>query len=238
MVASKSSASKFIWPVIAIALGGGAILLSGREPVGPGGRPIVRDAVAYQREGSIVRELIFETLKKAEDGGEVTEPERAKLREALPHMEAMNAYAPIKVDIYFAMGQIYQALGEYEQAGVAYEQAIANQIADWEEKNNPNLAATVARAKALLAETMLEFAIQRSQAGAKPDELKKIRTSALSWAEQSVKEDPGQPRHLAAKASALLALGREEEAKAAVMDAAVADPKHFKVRPLKSLMGL
>lgn len=229
---------KFVWPAVAIVAAAGAILLSNREPVGPGGRPIVYDAVSYQRENAIARDLTLPSFKKAAEGEPVTDAEKAKLRAALPHLEAMNAYAPIKVHSYFAIGQIRQILGDVEEAGRAYEQAIANEPTDYEEKDNPDLKATVVEAKARLAETLLDYGILRTQSGATAAELKTIRERALSWAEGSVKDEPNNPRSLAVQASALLALGREEEAKAAVMAAAAVDRNHFKVRPLASLMGL
>lgn len=229
---------KFVWPVFAVVVAGGAILLSNREPVGPGGRPIVRDAFAYQRENTIASELTLSTFEKASRGEAISDAEKEKLRQALPHLEAMNAYAPIKVGPYFAIGQIRQILGESREAGIAYEQAISNGPADYEEKGNKNLELTVVEAKALLSETLIQYAIEQSQAGASAAELKTIRERALSWADEAVKAQPDAPRYLAAKANALLALGREEEAKAAIIAAAAADPNHFKVRPLTSLVGL
>ncbi|RYG88653.1 hypothetical protein EON77_00340 [bacterium] len=238
MAPEKPSISRIVWPIVAVVLGGGAILLSNREPAGPGGRPIVRDADSYQRENAVARDLTLPIFAKAQKGEEVSNEERAKLLEAIPHLQAMNAYAPIKVGPYFAMGQIRQIRGELDEAGRSYEQAISNEKADWEEQKNPALHATVTEAKALLAETLLDYAIQRQQAGAPPEELKMLRERALSWADQAVKAQPDAPRYLAARASALLALNRNEEARAAVLAAVASDPNHFKVKPLASLLGL
>ena len=229
---------KYVWPVVAVVLGGGAILLSSREPVGPGDRPIIRTPEGYQREYGIARELTFPVFAKANAGQEVTAKDRENLRKALPHLEAMNAYAPVKVGPFFAIGQIHQLNGDVEAAGRAYEQAIANEPVDLEEKKNPAMRQTVVEAKALLSEVLLEYAIRRAQSGAKPAELKPVRERALAWADAAVKAQPAAPRYLAAKASALLALERQEEAKKAVLDAAAADSEHFKVKPLMSLVGL
>lgn len=229
---------KLAYPVIAVVLGLGAILLSNREPLGPSGRPIVRTVETYQKENTLSRELTLPIFAKANAGEEITAEERAKLLQAIPHLEAMNAYAPVKVGPYFVLGQIYQITGDVEAAGRAYEQSILNEPIDTEERDNPALKATVIEAKALLSEVLLEYAIRQSQSGAKPATLKPLRERALAWAEQAVKAQPDAPRYLAAKASALLALGREEEAKAAILAATAADPTHFKVRPLAALVGL
>ena len=228
---------RYVWPLAAAAIATGAIVLSGREPVGPGGRPILRDATAYQAENAKVRELTLPVFAKADTGGEVTAEEAKGLEAAIPHLQAMNGYAPIKVGPYFALGKCYQLLGRPEDAGRAYEQAIANEPADFEEKDSPDLKATVVEAKALLAECLLDVALQSDGGPGRlpPDEL---RRRALSWATEAVKVQPNAPRYLAAQASALLALRREDEAKPIVERAKAIAPDHFRVRPLVKLMGL
>ncbi len=231
------AATRYILPVLAVLVGGGAIVLSGREPTGPGGRPILRGPDAYQAENAKVRELTLATFAKADTGAEITEAERKGLADAIPHLQAMNGYAPVKVGPYFALGKCLQILGRPDEAGRAFEQAIANEPADLEEKDNPALKATVVEAKALLAECLLDYAL-KDDGGPGRVSPAELRKRALGWATEAAKAQPNAPRYLAAQASALLSLGRQDEAKAVAERAKAADPNHFRVRPLVSLMGL
>lgn len=239
------AAPRWLWPAVAVVVAGGAIYLSGRDVKSPEGNTLVRDATIYQDANSRARALTLAAFVASDTGGEITAKMRDELNRAIPFLIEMNRYAPIKVGSYFALGKTYMLLGRLPEAGRALEQAILNETADAEERNTPALKATVVESKALLAEVLLDLAVQNLRdAGALPAadasrlrvQARTMQERALGWATEAVRAEPDGPRYLAAQASALLALGRAAEAKPVIARAVSLAPDHFKVKPLAALV--
>ena len=118
-MAQRTSLPKYFWPAVTFALAGGAIVLSGRDIKGPGGLDIIRGPDQYQEYNAKARDLTLPAFTAADRGDAPTDAQKADVRKALPYFEAMNAYAPIKVGPYFAVGKVHAILGDPAAAGRA-----------------------------------------------------------------------------------------------------------------------
>jgi len=215
------------------------ILLSGREPSGPGGEAILRTPEDFAQTNERVKASSLEIFQRADEGEELTAADKATLVQVAKDFESMITYEPRRCGPNFGAGKAYMLLGDFEHAAERFEQCAINEAVD-PAKDTSELKATVIEAKALASESLIEVAANYMTTGDK-DLLARvpgIYNHAYALADEAVKAIPNSAKYLLARGQALVNLKKVEDAKSDIAVALALEPDNSKARSLGILVGL
>lgn len=207
-----------------------------------------RTRTEYEKLNKESSDLVLEIFSRADNGQEITESDRAKLRDGAKKFEAMKAFEPRQVAALFGSGKCYLLLGEYQLAADRLAQSWENRMVD-PMKDMEAVRLTAIEAAVLASEATLELAAEEvstmntnaaSGQGPEAEESRKraliLYGRAYTLADDAVKLVPNAPRYLAARGQAALAAGKKEDAKADLTKAIQLDPNSPKVKELAKLL--
>lgn len=164
------------------------------------------------------RNLSEKAFIKQDNGGELTQEEKANVLQAAKDFQALSIFNPTFVTHAFGEGRCYQAVEAWEAAEAQYRRAILNGELDHSEEGKM----TVPEAHYRLSQVRFHFGDYEN---------------ALEEADRAVKVHPDSPNYLAAKASALIQLNRLPEAAKIVQQALALDPTHRQSLELQKLLA-
>ncbi len=193
--------------------------LAGGGCGGPSSRPpqIVTES-EYQDTLDRARQLSEGPIRKHDAREPLDSQEKSDLQEAARLIEGLANFKPTNFATHFLAGKVYQALGDHERAKIKLKECLSTLAPGSQDENIRHMEA---EALALLA-----LSLERTG----------VVEEALAAAEEALKLYPDNPNYLAAKASALIQMGKPEEAHRAVREALARDPRHARALQLDRLL--
>jgi tetratricopeptide (TPR) repeat protein len=195
-----------------------AILLSNRPVAGADGVPLINNVDHYNQVVRQTDEMVRQRFATADAGGELTDEDRAQLREAAKLFDAMNYFMPRKIGPYLGAGKSYALVGDDVTAESRLQQLL-NNVPLYE--NNAEGIRAAMEAKFVLSQ--IRFRQGKFQ-------------EAFALADEAVKAHPDIPNYLIARANAEVELRRIDDAKNDVGQALLIDPQHTQGRRLAKLL--
>lgn len=236
--------------VVAIIALGAIMFLSDRKVQTPSGIDFIRNDNQYAEVNNRAAVIAYPVFERVDAGGDLTEDDKAKLREALPYFEAMGTYNPTRVKTFFGAGKCFMLIGEKQKAAERFEQAVLNKRID-KDPAPLEMQATAYEAAGLLAEVTMDLAAEEianfnslSQAndmvGAEAAKKRSLiyYQKALESANIAVEGVPNAARYLAIRANVYLALKKEDLAKKDIIKAKGINPDDYRVKMTAKMLGV
>jgi tetratricopeptide (TPR) repeat protein len=205
---------KWAVPIAFFVIGGGVIMLSNRPVQDPEGNLVITSVDQFNQITRDLNKLVADSFAADEAGQELTDEQRAKLREAVLLYDAQNAFRPSVVGPFLGAARCYTLLGDDASAEIHVQQLISNQ--------NLYDSSDLGKRAAVDAKWLLSRIRFRQN---KYEE-------AYALADECLLSKPGFPPFLLAKANPALQLGKVEEAQALASQALLIDANNKRAAQL------
>ena len=181
-------------------------------------KPVIGHGGEYAQVLAEAERLSREPLEKLTREEELTEEDKQALVKSAAQFQALVDYEPSKFAPYLALGMIYRGIGNLEKA----EQMLRQCILNIPPSNEEAIHMTSAEAHYQLSRVLFDSGNYEQ---------------ALAEASTAVESHGDNPNYYFGKASALVQLNREKEAKEALKIALKLDPNHRLATGLQKLLN-
>lgn len=238
------------WAVIAIVGIGAVMLLSDRPTTVEGGGEVIRNRDDYKKNSDEATLKAVPIFRKVDEGGEPTPEEVKVIRDTVKKFRTLQAYDPRQVSSFYGGGRCYMILGEKQKAAEQFEQSVMNLSID-AARDRQEVRYTAYDAMAQLASVCMDLGAEKlseanslAQSGDKAgsDEAIKVANTyynkALTHSQGAVDSLPQAPKYWLIHGNVLLAVGKREQAQAAIKEAKKLDPNNKEIQMMAKMVGV